>query len=389
MPNFITSKIKELAPFKKDGVEFLGWASSGNFTLFFTRVYEDEFLLMLGKKSSTFVVKAEKSTRPAKIAHIQKALEVFRDEFCEGVISEAFSFKPKEILKKSYQQENKDKILDFIKDDKNIHIEVGFGSGRHLLYQAKNRQDDIFVGVEIYKPALQQVSKLAYNARLSNLLLVDFDARIFFDTLPSNCVDTVFLHFPVPWDDSPSRRVVSSEFLSSTQRILKVGGKFELRTDSLNYAEFSLQKILELDLVKTEIYKNKDIGISSKYEDRWKKFHKDIFDIVVTNELKSDESSKTYDMSFDFKIDTDKLQKEFKKETYKLENAFVHLEEIYEINSGGVLIKLSLGAFNKPESKFIVAIKNSTNYYIKPPLNTLTNFTAHQKVKEILSKWRE
>ncbi len=53
--------------------------------------------------------------------------------------------------------------------------------------------------------------------------------------LTSNKVEKIFVHFPVPWDKKPHRRIFSNEFINEALRILKIKGTLELRTDSRKY----------------------------------------------------------------------------------------------------------------------------------------------------------
>ena len=102
----------------------------------------------------------------------------------------------------------------------------------------------------------------------------------------------------MPWDKAEHRRVVSSAFALECERILKLGGKFELRTDSKEYCDFSLSKFLEPTNSKIEAFKNRNLEVTSKYEDRWRRQDKDIYDVIYTCEAKSDESVLSGDFSF-------------------------------------------------------------------------------------------
>ena len=48
-------------------------------------------------------------------------------------------------------------FVDDFNTDKEIQIEIGFGSGRHLLHQAKTNPDVQFVGLEIHYPSIEQL----------------------------------------------------------------------------------------------------------------------------------------------------------------------------------------------------------------------------------------
>lgn len=121
-----------------------------------------------------------------------------------------------------------------------IFLEIGFGSGRHILHLAKQNPNDIFIGLEVHTPSIEQVLKNIAISNLQNLFILHFDARVLLEILPSNSLDCIFLHFPVPWNDSPSRRVFSEHFLVLALRVLKKGGILELKTDDEVYFKDAL-----------------------------------------------------------------------------------------------------------------------------------------------------
>lgn len=121
-----------------------------------------------------------------------------------------------------------------------IFLEIGFGSGRHILHLAKQNPNDIFIGLEVHTPSIEQVLKNIAISNFQNLFILHFDARVLLEILPSNSLDCIFLHFPVPWNDSPSRRVFSEHFLVLALRVLKKGGILELKTDDEIYFKDAL-----------------------------------------------------------------------------------------------------------------------------------------------------
>ena len=158
--------------------------------------------------------------------------------------------------------------------DKEVRVEVGFGSGRHILHQAAQNPDILFIGIEIHRPSIEQVLKQITIQNLDNLYVLDYDARLFMELIPSNIVEKVYVHFPVPWDKKPHRRVISTSFIQEARRVLKIDGQLELRTDSENYYAYSYETFISFNKTTLNINKNKDIAINSKYEDRWKKMEK-------------------------------------------------------------------------------------------------------------------
>lgn len=389
MPNFVATFINESSfPFYKDEVHFL-WSAKSKFdTIVLTEVENDLFFITIKKRKNDFVIKGEELTRPAKVGLLQKALSVFKNEFCNGIICDTIAIKQNRLIKQTSILVNEEDFLSTLDKAqfKKVFIEIGFGSGRHLLYQAKQNEDTLVIGIEVYKPSIEQVAKLAMAQNLNNILLLNSDARIIFSLIKSHSIDKVFMHFPVPWEKAEHRRVVSESFADETKRILKQNGKFELRSDDRDYVDFTIKHFLNLRYSHIEIKKDANLEVSSKYEDRWKKQQKNIYDMIFVNLEDDDIKDIKFDMSFDKRYNPVAIKTNFKNITIKRDDHFIHLENCYEKSNDEILIKLSLGAFYKPEHCYVFISFQKCEYIIKKPLATKENFMAHNTLKEFLEK---
>ncbi|EPR5309404.1 tRNA (guanosine(46)-N7)-methyltransferase TrmB [Campylobacter jejuni] len=386
MPNFKSKKIKEInLPCSKDDVEFLWLAKNDNVNLIYTKVQEESFFLQIKKAQNGFVIKGDKHTKPSKIGYLQKALKIFKEGFCEDIINEAFGLKNNALIEKTpFIVDNFDELLSKLQGK--IYIEIGFGSGRHLLYQAKENPNVLILGVEIYNPALTQVAKLAKAQNVNNILLIQSDARLLLSVLKSKSVEKIFLHFPVPWDKKPHRRVIGKDFCKECARVLVQNGRFELRTDSFEYFNFTLEQFLTFPAPKFSLRKNENLEISSKYEDRWKKQEKNIYDLWVWNfnqECKNYELNEFNLSSVKFsKEDLKKIEQNFKNITIKKDDFFLHFESIYKQDEN-LLLKVAFGAFNKPEHCYL-HLDKTIDFAFKEPFKIQENIKAINELKEIL-----
>ncbi|WP_298834877.1 tRNA (guanosine(46)-N7)-methyltransferase TrmB [uncultured Campylobacter sp.] len=344
MPNFITQSVSlPPLPIKLGETEFLETARGRNLTLVRTKSFDSEFFIIVKPSGGKVIVKGEKITKPAKIGHLQRALEIFKERFCGQIISQAFAYKGSSLTEKTPLILDENEILSLVKSSKfnKIFIEIGFGSGRHLLHQARSNQDALLIGIEIYKPAIEQVAKLAIREGLQNIALIATDARVLLSLLPAGCLQRVFLHFPVPWDDAPHRRVISDEFASQIARTLGRNGRFELRTDSEEYFLYAMQKLspyVQRKAGEISHFKNRDAAIASKYEDRWRKMDKDIYDLIYENKTADLGEPQRFEMEF-LKFNAAAIARNFKNFTFKGEDFFVHFEEIFYFDA-----QKSLGA---------------------------------------------
>ncbi|MDD4328656.1 MAG: tRNA (guanosine(46)-N7)-methyltransferase TrmB [Aliarcobacter sp.] len=397
MPHIVFQK-KELitTPSQKDGVEFKFIAKSHNFTQK-TRKIEyrialenenKEFLLSLKPKNDDLMIKADKVTRLSPVTLVKNALNAYVDlNNAKVLFSNTHNLKVKEEAKNEYLKDINYFVDDF-NTDKEIQIEIGFGSGRHLLHQAKTNPNIQFIGLEIHYPSIEQLLKQLELQDITNVLVVNYDARLFMEFIESNKVGKIFVHFPVPWDKKPHRRIYSNEFVNEALRVLKVSGTLELRTDSRKYFDFCTEVLTNLPKGRITIDINKDLAVSSKYEDRWKKQGKNIYDVVLEAQNIDENINLNFDFSFDFKINFNNILTTIPTKSLIEKDYFIHVEELYIIensqNSG--LIKLTMGNFDRPVTKYLYVNDGNISYYQGNPLPTSSNINAHEKLKEILSR---
>ena len=397
MPHILFEK-KELiqTPSSKDGVDFEFIAKSHNFTEKVRKIeyrialkhQEKDFLLSLKTKDDNFMIKADKVTRLSPVTLVKNALNAYVNLNNANVLfSNTNNLKFKEESTNEYLKDINYFVDDF-QTDKEIQIEIGFGSGRHLLYQAKANPNIQFVGLEIHYPSIEQLLKQLELQNITNVLVVNYDARLFMEFIESNTVGRIFVHFPVPWDKKPHRRIYSNEFVNEALRVLKLNGTLELRTDSRKYFDYCTELLTNLPKGTITIDINKDLEISSKYEDRWKKQGKNIYDVTLKAQDEDKNINLDFDFSFDFKIDYNNTIKTIPTKSLIESSYFIHIEELYIIenknNSG--LIKLTMGNFDRPITKYLYVNEGEISYYQGNPLPTSSNINAHKKLKEILKK---
>jgi tRNA (guanine-N7-)-methyltransferase len=138
------------------------------------------------------------------------------------------------------------------------------------------------------------------------------------------------------------------------------------------------------DKYEIQIRKNHDLKVSSKYEDRWKKQEKNIYDIIFINQEISEDKKLTDTLTFDKEFTFSEIKKRFTNHVIKGDDYFVHFEDIYEIDQDSGVIKLSLGAYEKCEHKYLIFKDNKIQYFPSILLPIEQNYKSHQKIKEFL-----
>jgi len=349
---------------------------------------DKEFLLTKVVKDENVLMKIDNATRLTPVSLMKTTLNKYAEESkAELLFSNTNSIHSKMKTEDTYIKDIEYFAHEFT-TDKEIWVEVGFGSGLHLIHQALNNPDKLIIGLEIHYPSIEQVLKQLELQNITNVLIVNYDARLFLEFLDSNAVGRVFVHFPVPWDKKPHRRVMSIGFIDECMRVLKIKGTLELRTDNPNYFEYSSSLLEHFKEYPNEILKNKDLAVTSKYEARWKRQEKDIWDVTITSIEESPEVEFKTDFSFNDKYDLGKIKETLPKDAIIAKEYLINFEDYYDVfaKSGnvGLLVKVTFGSFNRPVTKYLYIENNKAKYFQGEPIRTKINLEAHQKILEII-----
>ncbi|WP_024955513.1 tRNA (guanosine(46)-N7)-methyltransferase TrmB [Sulfurospirillum arcachonense] len=384
MPNFHAKEFVEPSypsDYGKTNFEFVAQSTRGE-KLVMSHLEDNDLLLKINKSKKGYLIKGDKITRPSQVAILQQVLKDYRDLTKTNTTNSNIDSKKEKTLKVSPFLKTMEYFANSFETSKDILVEVGFGSGRHLLHQAKKNPDKIVIGLEIHKPSIEQVLKQCELQNIENILVVDYDARTFLEFLNSNSVKQIFVHFPVPWDKKPHRRVISTAFINESRRVLMQKGTLELRTDSDNYFEYSFGEFIKQAKVELHVNKNQDLEISSKYEDRWKRQEKDIYDITMINKEISEDIPRIGTLKFDETIEFKKVKEKFQEVTLRGDDFFAHIEEIFKINKDEGLVRVSFGASQRNEHSYLYIKKDSVTYLPDNVLATKDNEKAHKLIKE-------
>jgi len=349
---------------------------------------EKEFLLTKVVKNNNDLIKIDNATRFTPVSVMKNALNIYAEESqAKLLFSNTNSIHHKMKTEEEYIKDI-EYFADQFQTDKEIWVEVGFGSGLHLLHQALKNPDKLIIGLEIHYPSIEQVLKQIKIQNITNVLIVNYDARLFLEFLDSNAVGRVFVHFPVPWDKKPHRRVMSIGFIQECMRVLKIEGTLELRTDSPNYFEYSSGLLDHFTQYPHKILKNKDLGVTSKYEARWKRQEKDIWDITITSIMNSPQVEFQTDFSFTGIYDIEKIKNNIPKKAFIEKEFLINFEDWYDVKTKskekGLLVKVTFGSFNRPVTKYLYIENGQARYFQGEPIKTRVNLDAHQKILGII-----
>ena len=116
---------------------------------------------------------------------------------------------------------------------KRLWLEIGFGSGEHLLAQAKAHPDSAFIGCEPFVNGIAGLVRDVVREGVTNVRVYDDDARLLLANLPDASVQRCFILFADPWPKARHnrRRIVNPETLDQFARVLTRDGSLHLATD--------------------------------------------------------------------------------------------------------------------------------------------------------------
>lgn len=120
-------------------------------------------------------------------------------------------------------------------------LEIGFGKGEHLAWQAERNPDTAFIGCEPFVNGLASFLGQAEAQKLENVRVYGDDARDILEALPDGSLDLVYLLHPDPWPKRrhAKRRFIAPQNLDLISRVLRDEGEFRIATDHPVYRQWT------------------------------------------------------------------------------------------------------------------------------------------------------
>jgi tRNA (guanine-N7-)-methyltransferase len=127
-----------------------------------------------------------------------------------------------------------------------IWLEIGFGAGEHLAWQAAHHPETGIIGAEHFRDGIARLLRQVESDDLTrNVRVYPGDGRDLLDALPDACLTRVFVLFPDPWPKRKhhKRRFVQQAQLDQLARVLVDGGELRLATDDPSYQRWMLVEL--------------------------------------------------------------------------------------------------------------------------------------------------
>lgn len=148
--------------------------------------------------------------------------------------------------------ENPDrKKVKFFNNENPLWLEIGFGSGEHIFFQAQDNPSINLIGCEPYINGVATLLGKIRGKNLKNIMVYPGDVRDLFDVVNKQALDRVYLLYPDPWPKRRhhKRRFVSKEYLDLLIPLIKPGGEFHIATDIGDYVRQTLLMLRNYDNV--------------------------------------------------------------------------------------------------------------------------------------------
>ena len=126
-------------------------------------------------------------------------------------------------------------------------LEIGFGSGEHLVAQARANPDTGFLGCEPFVSGVAALlAHLPIEDRARTRILAD-DARLLLDALAPASIGRAFLLFPDPWPKRrhKKRRFVQPHTLDQLARVMRPGSRLRFASDHPVCQHWTLRQVLD------------------------------------------------------------------------------------------------------------------------------------------------
>ncbi len=141
-----------------------------------------------------------------------------------------------------------------------LWLEIGFGSGEHLVAAATRHREVGFIGCEPFLNGMARALAGIAAADLDNVRLHQGDAGEVVDALPPACLGRVFLFYPDPWPKrrQRKRRFISDVMLDRLARAMRRGAELRFATDIDDYCGWTLSRLLRSPHFRWEAQRARD-----------------------------------------------------------------------------------------------------------------------------------
>jgi len=122
-------------------------------------------------------------------------------------------------------------------------LEIGFGAGEHLAWQAGQHPNVNILGCEVFINGVASLLRHVQEQRLDNVRIYNDDAHALLDALPDACIHRLFLLHPDPWPKyrHAARRFVQAATIRRFAQLMPAESELRIASDHPVYVSWTLR----------------------------------------------------------------------------------------------------------------------------------------------------
>lgn len=127
-------------------------------------------------------------------------------------------------------------------DKDEFWLEIGFGGGEHLAFQAQHNPSVGMIGAESFVNGVAKLLVHVDEGGLDNVRIRFGDARPLLEALPAASLSRLFVLYPDPWFKKRhwKRRIISPWFFNQAARAMRHGAELRVASDIPAYVAWTL-----------------------------------------------------------------------------------------------------------------------------------------------------
>jgi tRNA (guanine-N7-)-methyltransferase len=153
-----------------------------------------------------------------------------------------------------YPEHMKGNWKAFFKNDNPVTLELACGKGEYSVNLGRENKRRNYIGVDIKGNRIYTGAKMAITEGLNNVAFLRIQIGQITKYFATGEVDEIWIIFPDPFlrKGKAKNRLTHPRFLHAYQQILKPGARINLKTDSKELYDFTLETIEEQGCVMHE-----------------------------------------------------------------------------------------------------------------------------------------
>lgn len=141
---------------------------------------------------------------------------------------------------------------EFFKNENPITLELACGKGEYSVNLGREHRDNNYIGVDIKGNRIYNGAKIALTEGLTNVAFLRIQIGQITNYFTKDEVSNIWIIFPDPFLKKEKNRLTHPRFLHAYQQIMKPGGKINLKTDSKELFDFTMETIAAQNCVLHE-----------------------------------------------------------------------------------------------------------------------------------------